>query len=634
MKYLSLTTFIFICVGCASPIVQPEKLALDSAYRVFWSTAGSARASADSDLARLDTLYSPTVIYAPERLALWHAWHGFLLAAHGNRDSATLSLNRAIELLPDAVGVDTIMAIERFGRFRVYLGTSKYDSILAIAPETYTMVKGLLPHQFIAYLDELCNVYMMANDTVNINSHIQEGLRLAPSQSWKFRFLTYQAVMYDRRRKTDSALFVFQNSLKDTLNTTPFDRAIIYGALAHFTGQKGEVDRALFYGKQSVEFFHEAKMPQADAYGNVAGLYRLRGEPSRSLPYYDSAIYYAEFQKDYLNGSMYSRMAGDVAKKLGFFDKALDYYVGADELRRVSDSVSLNLKTRAIETAMGVKLKDEQIRTVAVQKEAAEATARQRIFVIGALGILIVFSALIAILLFKRQRLARTVSELQLEQRLLRVQMEPHFMFNILSQAIALISDGRTDKAQRLLGKFARLLRLVLVNTRKSMVTLRDEIETLENYLYLQQVNSDNAFTATIDAYDGYEEEGLLIPPMLLQPFVENALYHGVFRRNGHGEITIRITRDESFVHFSVQDNGPGLRDDIERQPKKSSVATDITRDRLGLLSKQTGKKAALNVTQRPDGNGVLVEMSIPFRRGVVEREAEITMHGGRRDYI
>ena len=131
-----------------------------------------------------------------------------------------------------------------------------------------------------------------------------------------------------------------------------------------------------------------------------------------------------------------------------------------------------------------------------------------------------------------------------------------------------------------------------------------------------------NVFIYIINTYDGYEEEanGLLIPPMLLQPFVENAIQHGMTgMKDNAGRIRISILKEAKALRCTIEDNGTGDARTRQKDPaKKSSLSTTITRERLSLLSRQSGTPASLDITQRSQsgGCGMLVTLVIPFQEG------------------
>jgi len=248
--------------------------------------------------------------------------------------------------------------------------------------------------------------------------------------------------------------------------------------------------------------------------------------------------------------------------------------------------------------------------------------ATQQILLIVLILIIALLGAGVALLnqIQRRRQLLAERNKAVLEQQLLRSQMEPHFLFNTISVLQSLVRKNERELSIKYLSKFARLLRISLENAREALVPVSDEVEALQHYLSLQQIRFRDVFTYHIDTYDEYENEaaGLLIPPMLLQPFVENAIHHGmVGMKDNEGFIRITIRKEAHNLRFIIEDNG--LDEGIARQKdpeKKISVSTTITRERLALLSKQLHMPASLEIVRRPPsaGGGMRVTLLIPFQ--------------------
>ena len=143
----------------------------------------------------------------------------------------------------------------------------------------------------------------------------------------------------------------------------------------------------------------------------------------------------------------------------------------------------------------------------------------------------------------RQQQVELEKSMLELEQKALRLQMNPHFIFNALNSIQSLIGTGKEKEARYYLAKFSRLMRQILDNSRKTSITLQEEIQTLENYLLVEQFCSNNRFLYEINCEPELETDFIQIPPMLIQPFVENAIKHGMKERDEHnpGSILFRF---------------------------------------------------------------------------------------------
>jgi ligand-binding sensor domain-containing protein/two-component sensor histidine kinase len=185
----------------------------------------------------------------------------------------------------------------------------------------------------------------------------------------------------------------------------------------------------------------------------------------------------------------------------------------------------------------------------------------------------------------RRTRLEVENRLLQLEQKALQLQMNPHFIFNALNSIQSLISTRDYDTARQEINGFAKLMRSILTNSRRQYITLREEIDTLEQYLKIEQFCQQNAFTFAISLNDAIDPEAVEIPPMMLQPFVENAVIHGVSHLQYAGHIEMRFELQGELLTCTIRDNGVGrekaalLRQ--TRKPGHQSTALQVTRERL-----------------------------------------------------
>jgi LytS/YehU family sensor histidine kinase len=219
-----------------------------------------------------------------------------------------------------------------------------------------------------------------------------------------------------------------------------------------------------------------------------------------------------------------------------------------------------------------------------------------------------------------RQQLERERTEKELQHRIaetemaaLRSQMNPHFIFNALNSINTYVLRNEADLASGFLTRFARLMRLVLENSRFAEVPLQEDLEALELYLHLERVRCGERFTYGIDVDPALDPGTVLVPPLVLQPFVENAIWHGLAGLDRPGRIQLTMRRDGDEVVMSVEDNGGGRHavHVVAGGPKKSSLATVITRERLGLIARRTGRRAEF--TYADLAPGTRVEVRIPL---------------------
>ncbi len=185
----------------------------------------------------------------------------------------------------------------------------------------------------------------------------------------------------------------------------------------------------------------------------------------------------------------------------------------------------------------------------------------------------------------QQQQLRLEKELLELEQKALRLQMNPHFIFNALNSIQSQIGTNNEQSARYYLAKFSRLMRQILDNSRSTSITLEEEINMLENYLLIEKFCNGDRFDYRIQVDENIEKDYITIPPMLLQPFVENAIKHGL-KQVQQGMITIAFRLENDLLECSVSDNGIGRRKAAELKEKSKeayhqSAALSITEERL-----------------------------------------------------
>jgi len=204
---------------------------------------------------------------------------------------------------------------------------------------------------------------------------------------------------------------------------------------------------------------------------------------------------------------------------------------------------------------------------------------------------------------------------LNLEQRALQLQMNPHFIFNVLNGIKALGNSGSTKELNSTISKFATLLRSILHNSRQEEISLSQEIATLKNYIELEQQMNTKPFNFSIKTTtNNIDLEEILIPPMLVQPFVENSIKHGISTISKQGNVTILFEIKYNFLHCTITDNGVGFHHSkTTKTTNHSSVALEVTKERIQNLSNIDSYKIE-EITEDKAIKGTKVWFKVPLK--------------------
>ena len=210
-----------------------------------------------------------------------------------------------------------------------------------------------------------------------------------------------------------------------------------------------------------------------------------------------------------------------------------------------------------------------------------------------------------------------------MEMKTLRAQMNPHFIFNSLNSINTFILKSDGDNASEYLNKFSRLVRLILDNSRNEWVLLENELNALELYIELESIRFENKFSYSIFIDPLVSIAEVLLPPLIIQPYVENAIWHGLMhRKDPGGKITIRIRKENDNLEMQIEDNGVGRTMAEKLKGKKSelhrSYGMKITKERLDIVNEIYRVNATVNVTdlypENVEETGTKVLLTIKYR--------------------
>jgi len=416
------------------------------------------------------------------------------------------------------------------------------------------------------------------------------------------------------------------------------EKYIIYSNLTTAYIQVDSLKKAEEYIKLCFEYFKNEKSFCSFKYAfyNKYEIEYKKNEFAKALVNLDSSAYY---HSQYCNPDKSFNMElyenySLCYNKLNNPAKALEYY---KLFKTYSDSINDELKNKsllALQTQYETKEKEAKIKILNTENNkliVEQQLQKTQIKLRNIILVLFIIIVLIIFILYNRYKVKQRLtieneaikSEkeiLKLEQQLLLSQMNPHFIFNSLNSINALITENDSEKTSKYLTDFSKLMRLILESSRKELITLENEIEIIEYYLQLEQLRLNNKFDYYIDIDEKIAEEltDIMIPSMLLQPYVENAIIHGISPLKAKGKIIIKLYLNDQSVNIEIEDNGVGrLRKRAYILKTHKSLGTKISEERIIGIEKKYKQKSNLKIVDLYDNDnnskGTKVFISLPI---------------------
>lgn len=345
-----------------------------------------------------------------------------------------------------------------------------------------------------------------------------------------------------------------------------------------------------------------------NAYGNIGTIYRDKKDYPKAIANYKKSIAYSLKASDWYNLSWLYKDMSQMYVQLN------DYKLAYRNLllhKQFSDS----LERRNYSTNMAEARTRYETEKSKAQLELVSLKLRQQKLINYGFAGLIILGVLIALLLFKQTKLAtkRRISEMkhkvsEMTQINLRQQMNPHFIFNTLNSIQYYMYQHDKISTNNYLTMFASLMRTTLENSQRTSIPIQDELNALKLYLDLESIRFKGKFSYAIDVDDEIDPLLMKIPTMIIQPYVENALVHGLMNKEGEGQITISLMLKKKFIECVVEDNGIGRTSARKLKQNSSthdSLGTKITESRLKLINALNGHQMKIQFTDKVDDSGM-----------------------------
>lgn len=294
----------------------------------------------------------------------------------------------------------------------------------------------------------------------------------------------------------------------------------------------------------------------------------------------------------------------------GDFRKAIEYYKNYILIKDSIVSEKNFARIEELKTKYETELKDVEIKNLEQTASIQLLEIKQKNFWIAGIVLASLVIASFLYFYFRQRALRQQQRALEIENRFLRFQLDPHFLSNALVSIQRFVLENKSTEAANYLTKFSRLMRQLLEYSREEMITIEEEIDLLRNYLDIQKLRLKDKFTYEIKIDPALSLSDARIQPMFAQPFVENAIEHGVNHKED-GKIEIFFRAQDDNLILEIIDNGPGLN--AQRDSSNQSLSTKIIYERIALLNKSNARSIQLDLGNALNGTGTRVLLTLPI---------------------
>jgi tetratricopeptide (TPR) repeat protein len=554
-----------------------------------------------------------------DAIAEAYNYMGISRSLNGDNPGSILYFKKTLEMnieTEDSSSISNMM--ENIGM--VYLDMAIYDSAMFYYMGSMRIREALGHERLLHSYTDIAILYRNINDIVNQEKYLLKARQtLKSSGDSDFKNL---AIWHNTW-----AGLLNEKSLFDSLEyhyTKVYDysekagwimgMSVATGNLAALYYENGEVERALEAHIQVLDLSKEMNLVIGVAEQNVfiADIYLEIGEYAKALTFAHAALElshshsFLNLKRDALH-SLYRTY-----EQMNMIDKAYDYHKQFVALKDSLFNIEKMELISDMESRYETEKKDQHIQLLFSENQVKSQQIQLGVI---AMALLLMIAFAVYLYFFTQKRQAKLV-EVGLQHKLSRAQLNPHFLSNAMASIQRYVADHDAETAGRYLGKFSMLNRSVLEHSMVESISLSEEIDMLSSYLEFEQLRLGNAFSFTIERDKHMETEIMYIPPLFIQPFVENAIKHGVKDCQNDGLITIRFTDMVSMIKVEIIDNGKGFQNKAEGNSElNTSRSLQIIKKRLQLLRRRYRKLPDLSFASTPpdQGGGVVVTIYLPL---------------------
>ena len=554
-----------------------------------------------------------------------------------NKDSATIYVDRAIKTARRSKNkTELAKAFNTQARIYDFFGQIE----LSVA-------KNLIALELV---EETHNVYLLSKYSRETGKAQELILNFDDAEFYFNQSLTYAEQIHDKRQVALALTSLasvqlrrgsYTNAIRNASNSLQYLTELndlnglgeTHNILGEIYKAQGKYIDAASHLNQALVYYESAGNREeiAAVYHNVGTVFKAQKKYQNALNYLNRSI---EIREQFgAKNQIYHtyRIIADVYKDIHNDTKSREYlelylnYVdsntilqSATKIAELSESYRSEQRERLINAQADSLKRQQQEKTLTATKlENSQLRNNFQMYIIVAFLIIIVLAGIILFYRWNQTKIKQQQKEAEMSQTLLRTQMNPHFVFNAMSVIQSYIFENDTVNSSKFLVNFSRLMRLILENSPKKYIPIETEIEILEKYLGMQKLRFQERFEFDIHADEELYDEHAIIPPMITQPFIENAIEHGQLHTIDGGFIHVTFKKKNNMLVISIIDNGVGRKHSSKNKKSSAhkSMAIDITSKRIANLNTKFNTDGSLFVEDYDKDleTGTKVLISLPY---------------------
>ena len=545
-------------------------------------------------------------------------WLGQALYSENNFDSAIACFDRSLPYLKDSNDWEGEGKATAWLGF-LYAATGNYDSSFKYCDSSLGIREKASDHVCVAAaLSNMGRLYMVAGDNDDALDYFEKSLRYAKKYSidpiaTNWNYLDEQVgIVYRLMHHVDSSISYLEYALK--LDSSNIITRVSLGETYLTQKRYGE---ALPIFLEPINRFRSGndKWDLMRVLHDAAKTLEEENDPKDALAYSREALMIEKI------GNIKSAIKNEyellaiIFKKLDRIDSAFLYLQKFIALNDSLGNTNFLWRLNIYKKQSDYTSKNNQITFLDRENRLKEENLQRETFAKWVLAASCVILLALGYFLYrnltlnrKNEKLAFVQKTTELEMKVLRAQMNPHFIFNSLNSINKFILESERLKASGYLGKFSKLMRMILQNSQAALIPMEAEFQSLELYLELEALRFNHHFDYKISISPDMEIGSLKIPPLLLQPYAENAIWHGLMQKSERGKLDIEVSQDGNHAYIKICDDGIGRAKSSKMRTTSDvlhkSMGHKITAERIALFERLSGDGSSVKILDLVDGNG------------------------------